>query len=137
MTCEAPTKSGKPCRAPPPPGAKLCAIHDPDKSGAMRAGRSAGGKSATARPGADGPPKPMSLTSKEDVLELAKDTINRIRAEQMNPKQGSAIGVLLNVALGVMKARDEDKADDGGERPLAEETVAKLEETYRAIQANH
>ncbi len=134
--CAATKKSGAPCGGKRVEGSEFCSFHDPNKAKAVARGRQAGGKEATKKPEPEPELPELPLETAEHVIAIARDAVNRVRSHQMNPKQGTAIGSLLNVVLGAMKLTAEKKGEDK-ERPLSEETAATLQEAYRAIQANH
>lgn len=64
---------------------------------------------------------------------MAKDAINKVRTGVFEPKQGTAIGSLLSVALQGMKRLDEEK-DEAGERPFEGESADRLKEALRALE---
>ncbi len=132
--CAAPKKSGSPCGGRRLEGSDFCAFHDPKKAKAVAKGRQAGGREATR------PPEELAhlpLATVDDVIAMARDAANRVRSNAMGPKQGSAIGTLLNVVLGAMKLRSDGAGDEDADaaRPLRDQAAAKLEETYRALRA--
>ncbi len=155
MKCAATKRDGAPCSGKRLEGSEFCSFHDPAKAQLFQLGRRVGGNKEkkqgankenkdAAGPnvpyslpqppggapfgvGSQDKPELLALDTLADVIAFAADAANRVRSGVFDPKQGTAIGSLLNVVLACFKAKTEG-AEKEGERPMADMTPERLKE---------
>ncbi len=93
MKCIGQTADGKPCDANAMKGHKYCYFHSPKVPDVDRKdGQSRGGKANLAK--VDSPLPALPLKGSQDVVALLEETINLVRAGEMDVKVANCIGVL-------------------------------------------
>ena len=91
LGCQATTRAGRRCAAPPVRGQKYCALHS-DPNRAAELGRKGGARNRKVYDGeADNVSAPESAG---DVKRMLAETMADIRAGKMDPKLGSTLGYL-------------------------------------------
>lgn len=98
MRCQHLKPSGEACGAPAMAGAGYCYQHNPavpeeDK----QAARVQGGQ--THRPSLPAPLPAIPIEAPRDVVTLLADTINRVRAGELDPRIANCLGVLAGHLL--------------------------------------
>lgn len=98
--CTALTRNGSPCRVPAVRGSRFCALHDPAKAAAVRAGRVEGGKTRSKPAHIVGDSEAdLPVKSAHDVVALLADTINRTRKGLLDPRVANALGYLASAVI--------------------------------------
>jgi len=105
--CKAITKNGKSCQANAQTGRDYCFLHDPDKAEAVKAARSKGGSSLKVidqkrlKPwrGTAGDYTVLRSPAPGDIVNLLADTIDEVKAGQIDPKVANAVGYLAGAII--------------------------------------
>lgn len=119
MRCKQVKDDGETCGANAMQGGAYCYLHSPDISDdEKRASQSKGGANRALMT-IPAPLPPMALNKPNDAIELIADTINRVRAGQLDVKIANCLGVLAGHLL---KAFEVSKLND------------KVEEITRVIE---
>jgi hypothetical protein len=115
--CKATRRDGTECQAQAQAGREYCYFHDPTKAEAVKAARSRGGSSIKTltpkaiKPWRGEPGETMVIRSPrpQDVVNLLADTIDEVKAGQIDPKIANAVGYLSNV---ILKAFETEALDE-------------------------
>lgn len=93
MKCKSSKTDGNNCNARPMSGSEYCYFHNPDVSPEERRDVQARGGKANAVVVKE-PLPPVEVKDATDVVTLLQDTINQVRAGQLDVRIGNCIGVL-------------------------------------------
>jgi hypothetical protein len=92
MQCTYKNKDGKQCKANAMKNSEYCFFHSQEHEGELKVAQARGGKANAIT--VQNPMPPMTIKSAQDVVLLLEDTINQVRAGELDVKIGNCIGVL-------------------------------------------
>ena len=92
MRCKSSKRSGEKCGSNAMRGEEYCFFHNPDTDKNRKEAQSNGGKGNAAM--VKDPLPPVEIKQVDDVVKLLEDTINRVRAGEIDVRVGNCIGVL-------------------------------------------
>lgn len=119
MRCKQTKDDGTPCGAYAMSGSEFCYLHNPDIPADEKKASQTRGGANRALMTVSAPLPPMILRQPNDAIELIEDTINRVRARELDIKIANCLGVL---AGHLIKAIEVSKLND------------KVEEITRVIE---
>jgi len=111
MQCTFTTKEGTQCGFPAQNGLSVCFVHDPDKERERAEARRRGGESRKAPTLPVGAPE-FDLKTAEDVRAMLEDTINKVRAGQLDAKIANNLGYLSSQLLKAIEISDVEQRLD-------------------------
>jgi len=120
--CQATTKSGRPCQAPPLAGSDFCFHHDPAKAAERKAARSRGGKARHGRLINSIPDhsEAASVQTPEDVLSILEREINTVLRFEPSLNRARTVTAMCQAAL-----RIQDQAEIEARIAALEEVLEK------------
>lgn len=96
------------CNANSMQDSEYCYLHNPDiPEEVKKEAQSRGGEAN--KVAVKEPLPPISIKTPQDILILAEDTINRVRAGEIDPRVATTIGYLANVAQKAIEASNLDE----------------------------
>lgn len=119
MKCKHTKKGGGKCKANAMSGSKYCYLHNPEIPKEQK--REAQARGGQANPlMVKNPLPPIELTRGQEVLLLLADTINRVRAGEMDIRVANCLGVLSGQMLKAIELTETERRLDELEKKIAE-----------------
>ena len=123
MQCIFEKDNGKRCEAHQMEKSQYCYLHNPEiSSEKKKQAQSKGGKSNAMR--VNTPLSPVSISEPEDVVLLLEETINLVRAGEIDVKVGNCLGVLSGQLLKAIEVSQIKNRVEVIERVLMERKVS-------------
>lgn len=118
MQCHFMKSNNQPCQAHSIDESKYCYFHNPESGEDRKESQARGGKANAIT--MDNPLPPMLIKEASNVVILLQDTINHVRAGEMDVKIGNCIGVLSGHLLKALEVANIENRVEIIERAILE-----------------